>query len=314
MLGKRKVLPPLDYLLAFESAAKAGSFAAAARELNISETAISRKIRLLEQHYDIALFVRGHRSVALTTQGKNLQASVEQSMDILRSASRDMFAQQQKNAVNIAATNSVSSLWLMPRLRKFNRANGRIKIMLVSSDSDEECLAENMDLTILRGEGSWEGFESRKLFGETIFPVCTEEYLKANPKASKLESLPELDLITVSTSHTEWMTWPVWLAHNGFEAAELERTTSFNTYPLSIQAAVDGLGIALGWRHLVDPLLDSGQLVRPLGETCVRTQSGYFLLKRKGYKSFPELGIVENWLLNESASRQRYTGRLGSDS
>lgn len=306
MPAKRKVLPPLDYLLAFESAAKTGSFAAASRELNISETAISRKIRLLEQHYDIALFVRGHRSVVLTAQGKNLQTSVEQSMDILRSASRDMFAKQQKNAVNLAATNSVSSLWLMPRLRKFNKANGRIKIMLVSSDSDEECLAENMDLTILRGEGEWRGFEARMLFGETVFPVCTPEYLKANPKAADVRQLPNLDLIEVASSHTEWMNWENWLAHNGQPKVELQRTTSFNTYPLSIQAAVDSLGVALGWQHLVDPLLDSGQLVRPLGDSCVRTQSGYYLLKRSNGKSFPERGIVENWLMSESEKRRKF--------
>ncbi len=163
-------------------------------------------MRLLEQHYDIALFVRGHRSIALTTQGKRLLTSVEQSLDILRNASRTMFSQQQKNAVNLAATNSVSSLWLMPRLRKFNKANRRIKIMLVSSDSDEECLAENMDLTILRGEGNWPGYECRILFGETVFPVCTREYLDANPKATQISELPRLDLITVDSSHTEWMT------------------------------------------------------------------------------------------------------------
>ena len=220
-----------------------------------------------------------------------------------------MFSQQQKNAVNLAATNSVSSLWLMPRLRKFNKANRRIKIMLVSSDSDEECLAENMDLTILRGEGNWPGYECRMLFGETVFPVCTREYLDANPKATQISELPRLDLITVDSSHTEWMTWPFWLVHNGQKKVELERTTSFNTYPLSIQAAVDGLGVALGWRHLVDPLLDSGRLVRPLGDTCVRTESGYYLMKRVGRRSFPELEVVRNWLINESETRQRYSAR-----
>ncbi|MEX0346958.1 MAG: LysR substrate-binding domain-containing protein [Rhizobiaceae bacterium] len=308
-MRKSNVLPPLDYLLAFEAAAKNGSFAAASRHLNISETAISRKVRLLEQHYDIALFVRGHRSITLTSQGKRLLGSVEESMNILRAASQSMFARQQKNAVNLAATNSVSSLWLMPRLRKFNAANRRIKIMLVSSDSDEECLAENMDLTILRGEGDWPGYECRMLFGETVFPVCTREYLDANPKAADISEIHQLDLITVDSSHTEWMTWPEWLGYNGQSVSGLERVTSFNTYPLSIQAAMDGLGIALGWQHLVDPLLETGQLVRPLGDTCVRTQSGYYLMKRTSRKSFPELELVRDWLIGESDTRQRYGAR-----
>ena len=309
MRNKTNVLPPLDYLLAFEAAAKGGSFAAASRQLNISETAISRKVRLLEQHYDIALFVRGHKSITLTSQGKRLLESVEQSMDILRTASQGMFARRQKNAVNLAATNSVSSLWLMPRLRKFNGVNRRIKIMLVSSDNDEECLAEDMDLTILRGEGNWPGYESRMLFGETVFPVCTKEYFDANPRVADISELPKLDLITVDSSHTEWMTWPEWLSRNGQPDTPLERTTSFNTYPLSIQAAADGLGVALGWRHLVDPLLESGQLIRPLGDTVVRTASGYFLMKRIGRKTFPELEVVREWLISESEARLRFAGR-----
>ena len=312
MQNKGKVLPPLDYLLAFESAAKNGSFAAAGRELHVSETAVSRKVRLLEQHYDIALFVRGHRSIALTIQGKRLLASVEQSLDILRSASRSMFSQRQKNAINLAATNSVSSLWLMPRLHKFNSANRRLKIMLVSSDSDEECLAESMDLTILRGEGNWPGYECRMLFGETVFPVCTSDYLAANPRAADIRELPRLDLIEVASSHTEWMNWSDWFGHNGLKDVELERATSFNTYPLSIQAAIDGLGVALGWQHLVDPLLDSGQLIRPLGDTCARTDSGYYLMRRIGKKTFPELEAVRNWLISESEARQRYAVRNSS--
>ncbi len=303
----RNVLPPLDYLLAFEAAAQTGSFVGAAQRLNISECAISRKVRLLEQHYETALFVRGHRSIRLTPQGGNLLKSVEGSLAGLREASRDLLSHRQNNAVNLAATNSVSSLWLMPRLRKFTRSNKQIEIMLVSSDSDQECLADTMDLTILRGEGTWPGYQSKLLFGETIFPVCAPGYLKSNPNAAQLQNLPHLDLIEVDSEHKEWMDWKNWLANKGIEGTKLERTARFNTYPLAIQAAVDGLGLALGWRHLVDHLLDSGQLVRPMGEKCVRTQSGYYLLKPEGRISFAELDIVQAWLIKESDARERYS-------
>ena len=152
MLKKRKVLPPLDHLLAFEAAAKTGSFARASDLMNISETAISRKVRLLEQHYNVPLFVRGHRSIKLTSQGSILLSTVTKSMDMLRDASEDMFASHQSNTVTLAATNSVASLWLMPRLQDFNRAQSRVRSMLVASDSDEEWLAETVDLSILRGK------------------------------------------------------------------------------------------------------------------------------------------------------------------
>ncbi len=306
MLRKRKILPPLDYLLAFESAAKACSFARASEELNISETAISRKVRLLEQHYDVPLFVRGNRSITLTQHGATLLASVTQAIDILRDASRDVFANHQANAINLAATNSVAALWLMPRLRKFNRSNTRVKISLVASDNDTECLANEIDLTILRGDGNWAGYDAKLLFGETVFPVCSPRYLSRQTQGPTLGELPTLDLIEVTSSHAEWMTWKTWFSHLDVSDPPLDRAVAFNTYPLAIQAAVDGFGVALGWGHLVDHLLASGELVRPIGEAAVRTESGYYLLTNKAHKGFPEKQIVKDWLVEQSAQRKRY--------
>lgn len=309
MLKRRVNLPPLDYFVAFEAAAKTGSFARASDLLHISETAISRKVRLLEQHYNLPLFVRGHRSITLTEQGAELLVSVEKSLNIMRDASKDLFAKNGANAVNLAATNSVAALWLMPKLRKFNRTNERVKIMLVASDSDSECLSDRMDLSILRGEGDWPGFDSKLLFGETIYPVCAPRYLKANPGAADLSQLANLDLIEVDSPHTEWMNWRTWLDRQGVSDVLPDRGAYFNTYPLAVQAAIDGLGVALGWGHLTDHLIESGELVRPLGSLHTRTSSGYYLLKSKAKKQFHEQEIVENWLLGLSATRTRYGSR-----
>ena len=306
MLKKRVSLPPLDYFVAFEAAAKTGSFARASDELFISETAISRKVRLLEQHYNVSLFTRGHRSITLTDHGADLLSSVTKSLNILRDATKDMMALDDTNTVTLAATNSVAALWLMPRLTEFNRDNDRVKIMLVSSDSDSECLSDRMDLSILRGEGRWPGFDARLLFGETVFPVCAPSYLATHPEAADFAHLPSLDLIEVDSSHTEWMNWRNWLDRQGRSDESLDRGAFFNTYPLAIQAAVDGLGVALGWGHLVDRLLASGALVRPLGDRQVRTKSGYYLLNNSKKPAFPAQEIVEAWLMEESAARKRY--------
>ena len=300
-------LPPLDYFLAFEAAAKSGSFSGASKVLHISESAISRKVRLLEEHYQLPLFVRGHRSVTLTTQGQDLLGSVGRSIDILRDASRSMHAQSGRRTVNLAATNSVAALWLMPKLRKFNQVNSHIRIMLVASDDDAECLSDKMDLAILRGDGDWPGFEARQLFGETVFPVCSPAYLRQNPSATDIDALAELDLIEVASSHYEWMDWKSWLYMQVGSEPVLKQTTNFNTYPLAIQAAVDGLGIALGWGHLVDHLLSADHLVRVSGDRYARTKSGYYLLKRPRKKPFSELKIVENWLISASARRKRFS-------
>ncbi len=170
------VPPPLDYLLAFESAANCQSCADASRELNISESAISRKARLLELHYQVPLFVRGHKSVTLTPQGQKLLDSMAPAIQSLRDTSREMLSRHNRNPVTLAATNSVAALWLMPRLRKFNIRNKQLKIMLVASDDDRECLGENVDLSILRGDGHWPGYSARLLFGETVFQSVRQPF------------------------------------------------------------------------------------------------------------------------------------------
>lgn len=297
MLKRRNLLPPLDYLVAFESAATQESFAAASRDLNISETAISRKIRLLELHYKCPLFVRSHRSVTLTTQGNQLLGDIRPALEQLIDASEDVFSAQSQNTVTLSATNSVAALWLMPRLQKFNRRNTQIKINLLASDSDEECLGENVDVAILRGDGVWPDHRAEMLFGECVFPICSPVYMNKHPIFHSLESVTKHSLIEVSSDHPEWLNWQTWLQIKLGRKMELKQPITVNTYPLAIQAALDGIGICLGWEYLVDHLLKSGQLVQPFVSEKIRTSSGYYLLTPKSRKPFPARNVVEEWLL-----------------
>ncbi|KLN59076.1 LysR family transcriptional regulator [Kiloniella spongiae] len=306
MQKKKNPLPPLDYILAFEATANCESFVGASKLLNISETAISRKVKLLELHYNTSFFLRRHKLIKLTSQGQSFLDKVSPALEILRDVSAQTIVGEEDQSVTLAATNSVASLWLMPKLRIFNRAHKHLKIMLVASDSDEECLAETVDLSILRGDGNWPGYQAKLLFGETIFPVCSPDFLKANPQASKISNLNKLALIDVSSNHSEWMNWATWLSHKQVSSTKYHQVALFNTYPLSIQAAVDGLGIALGWGHLVDHLLEEGKLVRPLGSIDIRTKHGYYLLSPEKSFTVPASQIVENWLLSISAKRKRY--------
>jgi LysR family glycine cleavage system transcriptional activator len=305
MLKNRSVLPRLDYLLAFEAAAELESFAAAAKELNVSETAVSRKVKLLEAHYKCALFVRGHRSIRLTEQGRRLLGGISTPLHSIASLSKDMLSEKAPGAVRMSATNSVASLWLLPRLNRFHQANSNITISLMSSDSDKECLTSDYDLAILRGDGNWTGFVAQKLFGETVFPVCAPDFLQ-NTQIDGVGMLPDFPLIEVTNNHTEWLNWKTWLHKKGVDPDRVRHAAFVNTYPLAIQAAIDGLGVALGWGHLVDRHLQSGALTRPLGTEHVRTESGYYLLRRDGGDPHTESDVVANWLLQESAQRKRY--------
>ncbi|SMD08103.1 LysR substrate-binding domain-containing protein [Primorskyibacter flagellatus] len=299
-------LPPLDYLLAFEAAAEHMSFVGASSKLNISETAISRKVRLLEYHYNVPLFMRGHRSIHLTPQGERFLNLIKPALQSLRDTSRRIVSEDQIKSVTLAATNSVAALWLMPRLQVFRRDNRSIKIKLVASDDDSECLSDTVDLAILRGNAEWPSHEAQHLFGETVFPVCSPDYLAANPSASSLAALGEQDLIEVSSEHKEWMNWKSWVSEVDASGSEPEQAALFNTYPLAIQAAVDGLGLALGWGHLVDGHLEKGTLVRPMGDLRVRTNEGYYLLRPKKRERFDECQIVEKWLTDVAAALPSY--------
>ncbi len=306
MLKNRATLPRLDYLITFQVAAELESFAATAKELNVSETAISRKMKLLEQHYRCTLFVRGHRSVRLTEQGRKLLEGISPALDMIAQVSQQMLNTRSMATVRLSATNSVASLWLMPRLRKFRQANRHVTISLMSSDQDQECLSDEFDLAILRGEGNWPGFEARLLFGETVFPVCAPSYLENHVTIPDTAELTKHALIEVSNNHAEWLNWKTWLKAKGHDPDTVRHSTFVNTYPLAIQAAIDGLGVALGWGHLVDHHIQAGNLVRLLGMENVRTNSGYYLLTPQGRISAPETDIVAHWLLGESAARKRY--------
>ena len=306
MLKQRAALPRLDYLITFEVAAELESFSAAAKHLNVSETAVSRKIRLLELHFDCLFFERGHRAVRLTEQGRKLLSGVSPGLKALENVSLSMLAEISTNPVRLAATNSVASLWLMPRLSRLRSETKGVTISLLASDEDQECLSEDVDLAILRGDGDWPGFRTQKLFGETVFPVCSPGYLENHISIKSVSELPDHALIEVRNNHAEWLNWQTWLTQKTIDPDRVRHSTLVNTYPLAIQAAADGLGIALGWGHLVDRHLQSGALVRPLAKTHVRTHSGYYMLTREGSSPSPNRDAVAKWLKSESAHRRRY--------
>lgn len=300
MRGVRKDLPPLDLLVAFEAAARKSSFTAAADDLNLTQAAVSRQIRLLEDTLGQKLFIRSHRAVHLTDEGRKYLQTVTLALDHLTNASREIRRAESELIVTVAATQSMATLWLLPRIKDFKEENPDLDIKLIASDSDEECLAETVDVSILRGDGSWADHYAERLLDEEVFPVCSPAYLaqaglaQAGPLRDPGD-LVETVLIHVVANHEEWMTWPVWLTEMNVTLPEDHRQLLINTYPLSIQAACDGLGVALGWRYLVDAHLESGQLVRPLPQS-VTTQDGYYILTRKNRNLTPQAEAFLEWV------------------
>jgi len=277
MRNLRQSLPPLDPIVAFEAAARYESFTRAAIELNLSQAAVSQRIRVLEEHIGTALFVRANRRVRLTAAGRTLQHAAAPALRQIASAAVELRAPSHRARLTVGADQSIAALWLMPHLAAFRAMAGDASVRLVVSDEEADCLAEDVEIAILHGRGDWPGRASALLFAEEVFPVCAPGYLDRAPALAAPVDLLDHALLELDTSHWDWMTWRGWLSRSGVDRPATREPLRINAYPLVIEVAKAGDGIALGWRHLVDTELAAGTLVRPLPHS-VRTDLGYHLV------------------------------------
>jgi len=277
MLNIRKRLPTLDPLIAFEAAARYSSFALAAKELNVTPSAVSQQIRSLESHLDAMLFERGHRSVQLTERGLEFQKSVSVALMHLLNAANDVRTSNTDERLEIATDTSIATLWLMPRLASFQALHPGVAVRITATDVQTELLESDFQIAIVHGEGVWRGYEAELLFDEEVFPVCSPDYIGSSGGRLSDGTLPEARLLDLEYEQWHWMNWAIWLTESQLPLPTRPRALTFNNYPLVIEAARRGHGVALGWRHLIDADLERGTLVRPT-ETAVRTRNAYHIV------------------------------------
>ena len=268
---------PLDPLVAFEAAARHLSFTRAAEELNLSQAAVSQQIRNLEDSLGTALFIRTHRAVRLSSAGRSYQHTVSSALRHLAAATHDLRKPPGSQRLTIAADQSIAAMWLMPRLPGFQREHESVRLRLVASDDERDCLGDDIQLSIIHGDGHWPGYQARKLFAEEVFPVCSPAYLEAMAPVRSCADLLNGQLLALEDEHWNWMNWQTWLSANDLHLPAGQAALQINSYPLLIDAARNGQGIALGWRYLVDDDLQNGRLVVVLDKT-VETQYGYYLV------------------------------------
>ncbi|MGB0505367.1 MAG: LysR substrate-binding domain-containing protein [Pikeienuella sp.] len=275
MANLRNRLPPLAPLIAFDAAARWRSFTEAASELNLTQAAVSQQIRVLEQALGEPLFIRAHRSVSLTPKGRDYHHVVAALLRQLADATDQMRAPVAADRLTIATDQSVAALWLTPRLSAFRQAHPELRVRLIASDDARDCLAEDVDIAILYGDGRWTGRQSTLLLPEDVYPVCSPAYLARHPIADTA-ALASADLLELEAEEWDWLNWAGWLTGVGAPPPAGRRSLYMNNYPLLIEAAKAGQGVALGWRHIVDDALDRGELVCPV-EDNLETKLGYFL-------------------------------------
>src|SRR5215212_7523066 len=301
-MRNRNVMPSLDLLAGFEAAARHLSFTKAGEELFITQSAVSRQIKELEDQLGVELFHRRHRALALTDAGQQLYAAAAQVLTTMRTATSRLKAQQGKRALSVTTTASFAALWLIPRLAGFRRMHPEVDVRITADTRVQDLERDGLDLAIRHGPASLAGPNALRLFGERVFPVCSPKLLKKTPlrEPADLKKHTLLQYDDPETRHP-WLHWKTWLEVAGIADLRPSGTLSFSGYEQIIPAAVAGHGVALGRTPLVKDLLASKDLVAPFKSSADPARA-YFAIVSKNAAGRPEVADFVAWLREEAST------------
>jgi LysR family glycine cleavage system transcriptional activator len=302
-------LPPLRSLVAFEAAARHLSFTNAATELTISREAVSRQIRMLEEHLGIKLFDRLHRQIALTTSGKKFQSVIQESLENVAHVTGTIRRPGRPFRISVGSTIAITSFWLTPRLSRFRSKHPNVEIHVAISDAPQDLLANGIDVGLRYGDGSWTGLEALRLFGVECFPVCSPEYLEGTAPINEPADLLQHNLVNLDGVVHASEDWWWWLKGQGVEVPKSLKTLGFDSYDNVIQVALEGQGVAMGFSGYVTGLLETGRLVRPM-EAKLTSRLAVYLVVPGGVKPAPKVQDFINWVLKEAATKGNQDGHI----
>lgn len=288
-------LPPLSSLRSFESAARLLSFSAAARELSVTPTAVSHQIRNLEDWLGVKLFERTTRSVRLTAAGRQYAPAVRDVFRDLQTATERISLRDRERVVMVTVTTSFATKWLIPRLTRFRESHPDIDVRISTQTASVDLQREGFDMGIRYGGGEWQGLEAVRLLSESVFPVCSPEL------AAMLRTPADLchhTLLHVSSMPDDWR---VWLTAAGVREVDPSAGISFELWLAALQAATDGVGVALGHTPLVEKDLASGRLVAPL-KCQLPNEFAYYVVTPRGARRSAASERFRDWLLAECRS------------
>lgn len=287
-------LPSLDLIKGFVAVARRMSVTQAADDLCLTQSAISKQIRALEDLLGVALFNRGFRSLELTEHGRRLFETADASMLQLQEVLA-LFASQRKKPVTITASTGVAGLWLMPRLGDFREQHPEIDVRLVSSNSVLE-LGPDVDLAIRYCSDRHAPMGARRLFGDTLIPVASPAL--GMTSLETLDDLKAATLLEFDVTGRPWLHWSEWLNARGWRSTSAHGVLLYNQYDQMIQATVNGQGVALGRIELLQDMLNDGrlQVLSTGGTPPVKSECSYWLLQAEKSPSADVVSVAE-WIL-----------------
>ncbi len=277
----------------FEAAARHQSFSIAARELRVSQAAVSQQMRQLEDYLDAALFHRQNRRLSLTSAGQAYFEAVHEALDRLDTVTDQLFPGRGKNVVSVLCTSSVAALWLVPQLKSLQTLHPGLDLRINTLDRLQgtgKCL--NPDLEILvSADGQADGNTDR-LLTSTITPVCSPELFESRDRPEKPADLLGFGLIHILGYEVDWHRW---FRKYGVAEARVPRGLTVDGSLIAIEASQRGEGVMLGRRPFIDRLLKTTELVEVFSEDY-HLYSDYYLRRQLNAANRREIGQVADWI------------------
>lgn len=290
------VAPVADrWLRTFDVVASVGTFTGAASRLGVGQSSVSHAIKQLEQAIGVQLFERSERGVSLTAAGDRLRWQIRPAFDAIDAGVREARRSRvDDRVVGLSVSTSFAAWWLLPRLAAFKAEHPDVELRCITSDNDDRVGVDDADLWIPHGADRWERLASAHLTDERISAVAAPEVARRLRDPHDPAALLDAELLHLEERYGARFDWPRWFAEHGLPAPDTRGSRS-NDYSVIVQAALDGQGVALGWGHITDQLVEQGRLVVVGGDPIV-TDEPFVILHRRGERRRPVVAL-ERWLI-----------------
>lgn len=290
-------LPQISALRAFEVAARCLSFTQAARELNVTQGAVSHQVKGLEELLGVKLFHRERQRLRLTDNGRGYLPFVREAIDRLKAGADYLSARENSGILTVSVSPNFAAKWLVNRMGAFNRSAPDIDLRITASMEHVDFDSNDVEMAVRHGHGDWPDLHVTKLTREEIFPVASPEFLRANPGLQAPADLVQQILLN-DTSRNDW---PLWFAAAGLDAEAVVLGPSFDQTNIVIDAAIAGQGIALARSALAAHDIRTGKLVR-LFDVSLPAPYGYFIVCPKATADHSKIARFRDWLVAEAAA------------
>lgn len=294
-MTKRRDLPNLHDLLAFDAAVRTANFTKAAEILNVQQPAVSRRVAQLESWLGVSLFYRRGSQLSLTPQGEQFYAATRNGLDAIEAGAAKLRQRTDRKVLMIDVSIAFASCWLIERLDDFHTAHADIDVQLVTRYSNALPHSDASDVVVYFRDQEQDYPGQRCVFGEQMIAVCSPGYLQESGGSITLETLLQHPLLVLDETH-HLDDWSRILGPHGLAIPGIPSEHLFNNFVVYLKAVVSGRGIGLAWRELIETELETGQLIE-LQIPAYRSERGYYVYHRDDAETDPDAQVFIDWLI-----------------